>query len=132
VHYLHKPLASIIWCSNAASISTLCSLDADEVHVMALSGQECLKIMSSHCGATSSIDIELPLADVKHDCDPDSEQHVIIVDPWCEPQHRNFQFSSINYETISRCASVAAVGDEAVSILNECQDKDSEESCVAQ
>jgi len=131
VHYLHNALASITWCSKSASTSRLFILDADEVHVVAWSGQACLKIMSSHYRATSSIDVELPLADVKHDWDPISEQHVIIVNPWCEPQHKNFEFSVISYEALSRRANVAAIGDEVLSIPNECQDNDSAAGYVA-
>jgi len=131
VHYKHNATASITLCSKATSTPMLPSLDADEVHVVAWSGQTCLAIMSSRSGAAFSIDVDLQLADVKNDWDSDSEQHVIIVNPWCEPQHKNFEFSAISYETLSRRSNVAAIGDEAWSIPNECQDEHSEDGYVA-
>jgi len=64
------------------------------------------------------------LAKVKQDRDADSEQNIIIVNPWCGPRSKTQQFGDVDCESLKSHADMAATSSEALSTPKPCQNGD--------
>jgi len=124
VHLQQGIISSITWCRKATSNGTNSNKDAGEVPWVVWSAQSRLKLMTSSAQEQSCIEVDLMLANVKQDLDSDSGENVIIVNPWCDPQHTTQRFGDIDCESLKSRADMAATSCKALSAPNECKDGD--------
>jgi len=110
VHFQHHSLCSLTWYGRCSKF------DADETYIVVWQGQSCLRITSPFNEVGPLVDIDLMLADVKHDWDSDAEQHLIIVSPSCGLHRHNAHLGDINYNVLLSRNGALAVSDDTLSI----------------
>jgi len=116
VHVQRSSILAIPWCGQASSNFTI---PEDEELVVDWVNPSCLSVKACSNDLESIMDVDLMLAEVKHDWDSDFNQSVIIVKPWCEAE-QNPNIIEISLNRLKSCAAAPTINFEQFA-NNECQ-----------
>jgi len=108
-------MSAIPWCGQATSEFTM---PEDEELVVDWADPSCLSVKSCSDDLESIMDVDLILAEVKHDWDSDRNQNVIIVKPWCEAEEQNPQIIEISLNRLKSCVTTPAGRSKPLLTIN--------------